>query len=119
MKRLLSYLLILSVMALFHNNFANWHYHKLPNGIVVEHAHPFNKAASDPNFPFQRHKHSDIEYLILDLVYSIGLIIIFLLTGLLIFLNRQNITRVLLPVPVYSSNNQTLPLLRAPPVYSA
>ncbi len=119
MKRLLSYLLIVSVLALFHNNIANWHYHKLPNGIVVEHAHPFNKAASDPSNPFERHQHSDIEYLILDLVYSIGYIIILLFPGLLIFLNRQEIKRILLPVPVFSGNNQTLPLLRAPPINPA
>jgi hypothetical protein len=119
MKKLISIFMIVSVMMLFYNNIANWHYHKLPNGIVVEHAHPFSKPASDPFYPFQKHQHSDIEYLILDIVYSIGLIIVLMYTGLLLFLKLQKITRVLLPVPVFSSNNQALPPLRAPPIKNA
>jgi len=116
MKRLISFLLILFTLALFFNNAVNWHYHKLPNGILVEHAHPYGKHSSTSNSPFEKHHHSDFEYLILDLVYYSGLVILVAVLAIKIF-NESKIPQQLpKPVPVIRSVYSRLPLLRAPPV---
>jgi hypothetical protein len=116
MKRLLSFVLILFVMALFFNNAINWHYHRLPNGLVVEHAHPYSKSPFSADSPFARHNHTDFEFLVLGLVYHSGLIV--LLAALMLSVFRESIflPLILRPVPFYSSGNTSLPLLRAPPL---
>jgi hypothetical protein len=115
MKKLLSVVLILSTLALFYNNVINRHFHKLPNGIIVEHAHPFNKAASSSDSPFENHHHTGLEYLILDMVYYSGLILVMAFIFLRIF--RIFINSYPLPgtKKIPSGVLSTLPLLRAPP----
>ena len=116
MKRLLSFILIVSTLALFWNNAVNWHYHQLPNGIVVEHAHPYSKSASSPGSPFEKHHHSDFEYLILDLVYHGTLVILMVVLTLMVY--RQLLTHhtlLKLPERVIGSY-YNLPLLRGPPL---
>ncbi len=116
MKRLLSFLLIASTLALFWNNAVNWHYHQLPNGIVVEHAHPYSKTPASPGTPFEKHHHSDFEYLILDLIYHGTLIVLMVVLALVAYrqLLMRNI-RLKLPERVYS-RYYSLPLLRGPPL---
>ena len=116
MKRLLSFVLILLTLALFFNNAVNWHYHQLPNGIVVEHAHPYGKSSSASNSPFENHHHSDIEYLILDLVYYSGLVILLAVLTIKIFRESKTRLQLLKPVPLINSSYFRLPLLRAPPI---
>jgi len=60
---LLALLLLPAFMFLMHNQVANWHYHLLPSGIPVKHAHPYNKAEL-PVKPFAGHSHTDLELLI-------------------------------------------------------
>ncbi len=115
MKRLLSFGLIILTLALFFNNAVNWHYHQLPNGVIVEHAHPYGKSSSSSNSPFEKHHHSDFEYLILDLVYYSGLVIILAVLSLKIFRKPMVRHRILKPDPVIRSVYSRLPLLRAPP----
>ena len=116
MKGFFSVLLIFSTLALFWNNAVNWHYHQLPNGIVVEHAHPYNKSDSGADSPYQNHRHSDLEYLILDLVYNTAstIVLAVLLVEVMTELKPRKI--LLRPLPVISSVFYRLPLLRAPPV---
>lgn len=116
MKRLLSFVLIIFTLALFFNNAVNWHYHQLPNGIVVEHAHPYGKSSSASSSPFENHHHSDFEYLILDLVYYSGLVILLAVLAIKIFRKPIARRRLLTPAPVINSFYSRLPLLRAPPV---
>jgi hypothetical protein len=52
-----------------HNQMANWHFHIKNNGIVVMHAHPY-KAGTLPDTPFQKHHHSNLEYLLLSLIFN-------------------------------------------------
>ena len=115
MKRLLSFILIGTTLALFWNNAVNWHYHQLPNGIVVEHAHPYSKPASSHGNPFEKHHHSDFEYLILDLIYHGTLIVLMVLLTLMVY--RQLLmhnTFLRMPERVYS-RYYSLSLLRGPP----
>jgi hypothetical protein len=115
MRKLLSFALITFTLLLFYNNAANWHFHKLSNGIVIEHAHPYSKLPSPENSPFEKHQHSDSQYLLLDLIYNSWLIIVLIYSGSLLVLVQNRIIRVLQPLPVYNNLIASLPFLRAPP----
>ena len=58
------------------------HAHQLANGEIVVHAHPFNKQQDDS--PFKSHKHSTIEYVILN-TFNLFLTSNFLFVALGIF----------------------------------
>lgn len=82
LRRKLSKLILLlslpAIMWLYYNQVANWHYHILGNGIVVEHAHPFsNKTASGT--PFQQHNHSELEYFFLAQLSNILTLVVVVL----------------------------------------
>ena len=51
--------LVLSVGLLIVNNVVFLHTHKLPDGSIVVHAHPYNK--SDDPAPFKKHNHTSKE----------------------------------------------------------
>jgi hypothetical protein len=113
MKGPLSIFLILLTLALFYNNTANWHYHHLPNGIVMEHAHPYATYPSGES-PLENHQHSDLEYLILDTIYHAAIIIILALAGLRLFPGKP-VTRTVIPAHIIINRYSSLPSLRAPP----
>jgi hypothetical protein len=46
----------IAVLLYFHAQTAWWHWHLLPNGNLVGHAHPFHSDKS--SYPFQQHHHS-------------------------------------------------------------
>ena len=118
MKKHLSFILIIFTLALFFNNAVNWHYHQLPNGIVIEHAHPYEKPSSSAGYPVENHHHSDIEYLILDLIFASGLIIILAFVGLELFLHfrKRLVVRELPAIPIHK--HSLSPPLRGPPSIS-
>ncbi len=72
------------------NQSAFVHSHKLPDGTVITHAHPFNKNDSGP---FKEHGHSAAIFLLLDNLQLFPFVAIFML-GLVVFqfigLIRQN-----------------------------
>jgi hypothetical protein len=115
MKKLLSSFLILFTVVLFFNNAVNWHYHQLPNGIVVEHAHPYDRNSSSADEPFEKHTHTDFEYLIFDLVFYSGLVIV--LAFLILSLYPGPSTRSVYPGPIAGASliPAGLPSFRAPP----
>lgn len=115
MKRVLSIVLIVFTLGLFINNSVNWHYHLLPNGIIVEHAHPYKKAAPDSGTPFEKHGHSELEFLILDLIYYSGLVIVPAFFALQVYRLSKLNKKCLKPELLFYFVCARLPLLRAPP----
>jgi hypothetical protein len=115
MKNQLSFILIILTLALFFNNAVNWHFHQLPNGIVIEHAHPYQKSSSTAGSPFETHHHSDIEYLILDLIFSSGLIIVLAFIGLKLFIQYRKRLVFSEPLLIPVHKHSTSPPLRGPP----
>ena len=113
MRRPVSFLLIILILALFYNNAANWHFHKLPNGIIVEHAHPYAKFPSS-EYPYQQHQHSDLEYLILDTIFHAAFIVILALAGLRLFPGKPVVPAVI-PARIINHRYSAFPLLRGPP----
>jgi len=53
------WLVIVTMMVFTANSIFNRHIHKLQNGTIIAHSHPYNK--SQPTAPCQPHKHSKIE----------------------------------------------------------
>lgn len=57
-------ILLPAILYLYYNTAANGHYHKLSDGEIVCHAHPFQHQTSKDS-PFENHHHSNFEYSIL------------------------------------------------------
>jgi hypothetical protein len=94
---------------------ANWHFHELPNGMIIEHAHPYAKVPFSSSTPSENHQHSDREFLLLDFIFRA---VLFLMTGFILFAIFHSFLEILqdkkyylVPFPAFP----VLPLLRAPP----
>lgn len=64
-KKIIPVLLVPVVMLWFFNSVNYRHYHKLPDGSVITHAHPYSKKPSDPK-PFKTHNHTSAELFLLE-----------------------------------------------------
>ena len=60
-------ILLPAILWLYFNQAFNGHYHILPNGEIVYHAHPYHHQNSTES-PFENHQHSKSEYFILALL---------------------------------------------------
>lgn len=103
------------LLMLFHNQLANWHYHVLQNGMVVKHAHPYNKP-ENAGSPIGNHKHSDSEFLHFGQFTDIASLTSFFILTLLFFREKgsQQLGEYFNAVlPQLQLRN--LRLLRAPP----
>ncbi len=115
-KKLLLLIALPAILWLYYNQAANWHYHMSSKGILIEHAHPFNKSQL-PGSPFPNHQHTDLEYSILAQISQLASLLVFalFLTIMIPFIPGK---MAILPV------TNTLPrhirdslCLRGPPVY--
>lgn len=57
---IITWMLMLSMGLMIANKAVFFHVHKLPNGEIVAHAHPFSKT--DDTAPFKNHYHSKSEF---------------------------------------------------------
>lgn len=109
----ISLALLLPALWLVTNSIINKHKHRLPSGILIEHAHPFKSTG---NSPFQQHSHSKQEYFFFDHISAIQLLIVTALTlSIIISKYYTTETTVLSPllVPVFKPANRQRP----PPVF--
>ena len=96
-SRILIPLFLVVVVCFLTNATLNQHYHKLSSGLVIKHAHPFNKESTGQ--PFQEHRHSSSDLILLDqashIFFRIYLFIIFFIT---LFATHEIInSRIVLP----------------------
>ncbi len=63
-RKSLALLLTVTLLLLLYNNTVNRHFHMLPGGLLIEHAHPFGSPASIFD-GIDDHSHSDKEILLL------------------------------------------------------
>lgn len=63
----LFFLLLPAVIWLFLNASINRHFHLLPDGCIISHAHPYEKNPSGP-IPFAKHDHTKTELFLLSLI---------------------------------------------------
>lgn len=61
--------LLVMVFCSVTNSIINQHFHKLSSGLVVKHAHPFDKTPAGN--PFQDHHHSSSEWVIFEQISNI------------------------------------------------
>jgi hypothetical protein len=61
--------LLVVVFCFVSNTTLNQHYHKLSCGLVVKHAHPYEKG--NIGNPFQEHQHFTYEFYLLEQIYNI------------------------------------------------
>jgi len=83
-KKYLGTILLPAMCWLFINSAINWHYHQLTYGNIISHAHPYQKQNNETS-PFQSHHHSDIEYIILELICHLLFFITSLFAALSLF----------------------------------
>jgi hypothetical protein len=104
--------LLVSVMWLFTNSLVNRHSHRLPSGIIVEHAHPFSSNQT----PVQQHSHTDKEYFYFDQISALQTLIII---AIMIFMASIYIR----PIKVKKEINHIILIvnpvhrLRPPPIF--
>jgi len=103
------------LLMLFHNQLSNWHFHVLHNGMVVRHAHPYDRP-EHAGSPVSDHSHSDSEFLHFGQLSNIASLVSFLLVALLFFAPKgsQPFGRYL-NTSLVQQQLCNLPLLRAPP----
>lgn len=86
--KLFSYLCLSILLLQIVNKSIYIHSHRLANGMLVMHAHPFNKQKD--NAPFKSHKHTNLEYFAYDTLTTFIGVAIFSLVLLLIVTNTKN-----------------------------
>lgn len=76
---------LVTVICYLTNATINQHYHKLSSGLVVKHAHPYDK--DDTGKPFQDHHHSSSELILLDQISNVffRIFLFFILLAPLLF----------------------------------
>ena len=89
-------ILLPAIFLLYFNQASNGHYHKLPNGEIICHAHPYHHQNNDQS-PFENHPHSKSEYFILSLLSN-------LLTLLCFFLVLANFIKIFCRKIEYKTN---------------
>ncbi|PLX08584.1 MAG: hypothetical protein C0596_06925 [Marinilabiliales bacterium] len=92
LRSVMVWLTIIGLSLIITNNSVFLHVHKLENGKIISHAHPFNKTEKSPNGA-AKHKHSQQElyiYHILNNVLILGLSLIIIGK---IYRSKNNIKR--------------------------
>ena len=80
-QKIIAVILLFAIVLLFENSVINWHYHVLPNGEVICHAHPYKKQHNDTSQD-NSHSHSDKDLIILQLITNPNILLTFLFTAL-------------------------------------
>ncbi|WP_172668827.1 hypothetical protein [Lentimicrobium saccharophilum] len=112
MKKALAILLLLPSLWLITNGLINRHLHRMPSGLIVEHAHPFKSTG---NTPLQKHSHSEEEYFYFDQITTLQTLIIVAITILMA-------TVLIMPLRIEKKSDDVLQFfnpvyrLRPPPV---
>lgn len=112
MKKIIPLLLVLPILWLFHNRMANWHLHELSNGIVIEHAHPYEKS---PGSSSENHHHGAFEFLFLDLLFKAVYFILVLAAFFQFFYSKFQILGKILIQQFFSLIPPGILSMRAPP----
>ena len=114
-KNILSISAIPIVLWLYISSTINFHYHKLPDGTVICHSHPYHSEETDS--PFESHHHSSITYTIIQQISVISFLLIGLAFLLIKLLYYNDLTHHFIEVFkshfYYSSH-----YLRGPPIFN-
>ena len=112
LEKILAIALILLIFAITMNNALFVHNHVLPNGEVVQHAHPYSKS-DNPGSPYKTHHHSSFEFYLLNNMFSflwiITLALVIMFHNKIHFISvKKNVFRI--------AYNYSFSLSRGPPI---
>jgi hypothetical protein len=107
----LVWMIMANVMFVIANQAMFIHAHRMSDGTIVVHAHPF-KSAGEANEPYQSHKHTSYDYLLLD-NFTHFLVTFFTLILMLITIRAENHFKKVFDI-IYQAD-VVHPSLRAPP----
>ncbi len=86
-QKLIAGLLVLSVGLLIVNNVVFMHAHKLSNGKIIVHAHPYNK--SQDSAPFKKHNHTSKELFHISHIHLLFIGTLFFIFSVLQFIHKN------------------------------
>lgn len=92
------------------NNAAFLHTHILPNGEIIQHAHPFSKDNAENQNP--GHTHNALEILILN---QLSILVLFITFGVLLISKISSPINYVARMFHLCVESYTIPALRAPP----
>lgn len=91
-RTIAAWALILSMGLLIANKAVFFHVHKMVDGSLVTHAHPFDRS-SDPS-PYKTHQHNAVDWLLLaafDNIIAVGAMCFVFIILLLVIIRRIHI----------------------------
>ncbi|MBI9055765.1 MAG: hypothetical protein JEY96_18230 [Bacteroidales bacterium] len=88
------------------------HLHKLADGSIVVHAHPYKKSNTED--PRQTHTHSELEYVLLE---NLKLLCLYVFAGILFIANVKLVSFLLESKDLLIGKHIKLFLGRAPPTF--
>jgi len=87
LRKLVLLILLPALSWLFFNSIYYRHLHQLSTGIIISHAHPYEKTTTNtPDSPFASHNHSDEEFFLYDTISNTILHFLFAFFGLLLLI---------------------------------
>ncbi len=112
LKKIVAYFMLGVIMMLIANTAVFLHVHKLKDGTIIEHAHPYDKSTDSA--PYKSHCHSNAELLFFQ---NLGVLffITFLVYSLFIFVKKAKYESFKI-IKQYSSDHINLYKGRAPPI---
>ena len=108
-----SVLLLFMLLIVMYNNIANQHYHLLPNGQMVVHAHPFSKSES--NEPQKQHTHTTSQLFVIAQINNLFTLLLILSFIFWFIQEKLKKKEILLDIELIVSFPKINYRLRAPP----
>lgn len=109
-------ILLPAILCLYYNTAANGHYHKLSDGEIVYHSHPYHHQSSDDS-PYENHHHSDFEYSILTQISNPFTLLYVFLVLLVLFIVCYKKFEYPSNILFTASKYYLLNVYRGPPVF--
>ena len=118
-KRVIGFILILCAVLSIYNLGFNGHYHKLLNGTIVLHYHPYANTGNTSDSPFKNHTHSEVDFFQV-MINNITISILPILVLAILSLILHKIIKYYVPdvIKSFTAFVHTCSSLRAPPQFA-
>ena len=114
-KSAMGLLVIMPLLLILFNNTVYRHHHILPDGRLVEHAHPYKYCCCESTDQGSKHSHSEREFLLYVVTTDSPVIVSSIVHLPEVFILRESDLSILKPDADFISEQLSLSLLRAPP----
>ncbi|MBU8893520.1 MAG: hypothetical protein KOO66_12130 [Bacteroidales bacterium] len=116
-KKIIALLLLPAISWLFFNSVYYRHLHESSSGLIISHAHPYDKVTDRcSNVPYASHNHTEEEFVLYDIISNTILpVLVALFVSLLLFYKLIAENRFVLQENIYYSDYYLLQQYRGPP----